>query len=217
MEADFWHRRWEKAQIGFHEGRVNRMLATHVGALPIPPGARIFLPLCGKTRDIAWLLSQGYRVAGAELSEIAVQQLFDEMDVVPEVTEAGLLRHYATAGVDIFAGDMFALSAQTLGRVDAVYDRAALVALPQEMRGRYADHLAAITGVAPQLLVTFEYDQSLMDGPPFSLNDADVVACHGARYDIALLDEADVPGGLKGICPAREKALLLLPRQAVSR
>ncbi len=217
MEADFWHRRWEKAQIGFHEGRVNRMLAAHIGALPITTGARIFLPLCGKTRDIAWLLSQGYRVAGAELSEIAVQQLFDEMGVVPEVTEEGPLRRYAAAGVDIFAGDMFELSAQTLGTVDAVYDRAALVALPHGMRGRYADHLATITGLAPQLLVTFEYDQSVMDGPPFSLNDQDVAACHGARYDIRLLAEADVPGGLKGICPAREKALLLTRHQAVSR
>lgn len=217
MEADFWHTRWENMQIGFHEGEVNRMLAAHLAALGLAPGARLFLPLCGKTRDIAWLRAQGYRVAGAELSEIAVRQLFEEMGVTPQVTEAGPLRRYAAERIDIFVGDIFDLTADLLGAVDAVYDRAALVALPEAMRGRYAAHLAAITAIAPQLLITFEYDPAVMQGPPFSLTNADVRACHGARYDISVLAEADVPGGLKGICPARERALLLLPKPRSGR
>lgn len=212
MEADFWHTRWENMQIGFHEGMVNRMLAAHLDALVLAPGARLFLPLCGKTRDIAWLSARGYRVAGAELSEIAVRQLFEELNVTPQVTLTGPLRRYAADGIDIFAGDIFDLTADLLGAVDAVYDRAALVALPEGMRARYAVHLAAITAIEPQLLITFEYDQSIMQGPPFSVPDAEVRACHGARYDISVLAEAEVPGGLKGICPARERALLLTPR-----
>lgn len=215
MEAEFWHTRWENMQIGFHEGEVNRMLAVHLAALGLAPRARLFLPLCGKTRDIAWLLAQGYRVAGAELSEIAVRQLFEEMDVTPLVTEAGPLRRYAAEGIDIFAGDIFDLTADLLGAVDAVYDRAALVALPKVMRGRYAAHLAAITAIAPQLLITFEYNPSVMQGPPFSVADRAVETCHGARYDISVLAVADVPGGLKGFCPAQERALLLLPKPRV--
>jgi len=211
MEADFWHTRWENAQIGFHEGEVNRMLAAHLEALPIAPGARIFLPLCGKTRDIAWLLSKGYRVAGAELSEIAVQQLFDELPLVPKVTQAGPLKRYAATEIDILVGDIFDLTPEILGPVDAVFDRAALVALPDDMRGRYTDHIATITQRAPQLLVTFEYDQSVMNGPPFSLTEAEVRGHYSARYDITLLEDAEVKGGLKGVCPASEKAFLLLP------
>ena len=211
MEADFWHTRWENAQIGFHEGEVNRMLAAHLDALSIAPGSRVFLPLCGKTRDIAWLLSKGYRVVGAELSEIAVQQLFDELPLVPKVTQAGPLKRYAAEGIDIFVGDIFDLTAKVLGPVDAVFDRAALVALPGEMRGRYTDHIATITKRAPQLLVTFEYDQSVMNGPPFSLTESEVRDRYGASYDITLLADAEVQGGLKGVCPAQEKALRLMP------
>jgi thiopurine S-methyltransferase len=211
MEADFWHSRWQAGQIGFHEGAVNRMLAAHIGAVGLAPGARLFLPLCGKTRDIAWLLGQGYRVAGAELSEIAVRQLFEELETEPVIADMAGLRRFSAPGLDIFAGDIFALDADLLGPVDAVYDRAALVALPEEMRLRYAAHLAAITAGAPQLLVTFEYNQDRMEGPPFSITEAEVARCHGARFTIEPLGEAEVPGGLKGICPARERALLLRP------
>lgn len=211
MEADFWHSRWQAGQIGFHEGQVNRMLAAHIGALGLAPGARIFLPLCGKTHDIAWLRAQGYRVAGAELSEIAVRHLFEELEAEPVISEMAGLRRFSAPGLHIFAGDIFALGADLLGPVDAVYDRAALVALPEEMRRRYAAHLSAITSNAPQLLVTFEYDQNLMQGPPFSISEAEVMRCHGERFTVERLADAEVSGGLKGLCPAREKALLLRP------
>lgn len=217
MDAQFWHDRWQEGRLGFHEGRVNRMLEAHVGALGLLPGQRVFLPLCGKTVDIPWLLAQGYRVAGAELSEIALRDLFAEMGVVPEVTETGAHRRYSASGVEIFAGDIFELTAETLGPVDAVYDRAALVALPEGMRERYAAHLAAITGRAPQLLVTFDYDQSVMDGPPFAVDEAGLRRCHDARFEIERLAEAEVPGGLKGVCPAIESAFLLRPSAETAR
>jgi len=211
MDPAFWHSRWQAGQIGFHEGRVNRMLEAHIGALDLVEGARLFLPLCGKAVDIHWLLSEGYCVAGIELSEIAVRKLFDEMGVNPEISQVGPLKLYAARDMDIFVGDIFALTADILGPVDAVYDRAALVALPEGIRGQYAAHVAGITGTAPQLLVTFEYDQTAMNGPPFSLSEAEVRTHYGAVYEVSVLADADVPGGLKGLCPATEKALLLTP------
>ena len=87
----------------------------------------------------------------------------------------GSHRRYSADGIDIFAGDIFEITADVLGPVDAVYDRAALVALPEGMRRRYAAHLAGITAVAPQLLVTFEYDQAEMDGPPFSITEEEAM------------------------------------------
>ena len=202
MEAAFWHQKWEAGQIGFHRADVNPMLVRHLPALRLAPGARVFLPLCGKTLDIGWLRSQGFRVAGAELSELAVQQLFDELGIEPNVSELGSLMLYQTEGLDVFVGDIFDLTAQALGPVDAVYDRAALVALPGDMRGRYADHVAVITGRAGQLLITFEYDQSVMAGPPFSVPPAEVRGLYAPSYDLELLDQTDVEGGLKGFCPA---------------
>lgn len=212
MEHDFWHRRWEKAEIGFHEGRANRFLTKHFGALSMEEGARVFLPLCGKTRDIHWLLARGFRVAGAELSGLAIGQLFSELGVAPRISSAGKLERHSAEGIDIFVGDIFDLTAEALGPVDAIYDRAALVALPADMRGRYAAHMIDLTGAAPQLLICFEYDQRLAAGPPFSIDAGEVERRYGDRYAITMLDRAEVEGGLKGKCAAEETTWRLVPR-----
>ena len=146
------------------------MLAAHLDALALAPGSRIFVPLCGKAVDIPWLLSRGYRVTGVELSDIAVRELFDGMGVAPDISDRGAQACYAADGIEIFTGDLFGLDADRIGTVDAVYDRAALVALPAEMRARYAAHVAEVSRTAPQLVVTFEYDQAAMAGPPFSVS-----------------------------------------------
>lgn len=212
MEASFWLERWVNNQIGWHEREFNPLLTKHFAALQLPSGARVFVPLCGKTRDIAWLLQQGYRVAGSELSELAVQQLFDELGVVPAITPAGRLRRYAAEGLDIFVGDIFALDAQQLGTIDAIYDRAALVALPPDMRARYADHLIELTPGAAQLLITFDYDQDLMPGPPHAVPAAELWSHYGAHYRLELLAAPAVPGGLKGQAAANEMVWWLRPR-----
>jgi len=209
MEANFWHARWEKNEIGFHLGDANPALVKHFGTLGLEPGARIFLPLCGKTLDIGWLLGQGYRVAGAELSELAIQQLFEELGVAPTVVELRALKRYSADGIDIFVGDIFELDAEALGAIDAIYDRAALVALPPDMRDRYTAHLRAITGDAPQLLLTFEYDQSVMPGPPFSIPNDEVQDHYAKTYDVTMMASHDVPGGIKGLAPAMETIWLL--------
>jgi thiopurine S-methyltransferase len=175
----------------------------------LPKGGRVFLPLCGKTLDIHWLLSKGHRVCGAELSPLAIEQLFVELGVTPEIVEIGPLSRYSAPGIDIFVGDIFKLARDTLGPIDAVYDRAALVALPETMRGRYAAHVVEITGRAPQLLISFDYDQSLIDGPPFSVDRTDVERLYAERYELTLLGSPDVEGGLKGKVAAREDVWLL--------
>jgi thiopurine S-methyltransferase len=209
MEADFWHDKWEANQIGFHKAEANPLLIAHFPALGLAKGARVFVPLCGKTLDIPWLLAQGMRVAGAELSTLAVEQLFEDMGVTPEVAEVGALKRYSAEGVDIYAGDIFDLTAAELGGIDAVYDRAALVALPDAMRARYAAHLAEITGRAQQLVICFEYDQSKMNGPPFSVSPAEVERVHGAQYSLTALHSGPMAGGLKGVVEAEETVWLL--------
>ena len=209
MEASFWLDRWTHDEIGWHEREFNPLLTAHFARLGVPAGGRVFVPLCGKTRDIAWLLQQGYRVVGSELSELAVQQLFAELGVQPAVSGAGPLKRYAANGVDVFAGDIFALTPEQLGPVDATYDRAALVALPPAMRARYAQQLLTLTRNAPQLLVCFEYDQNVMPGPPHSVTAAEVWRHYGAAYRLTLAAVQAVAGGLKGLTPANELVWLL--------
>jgi len=212
MEHEFWRERWAGNQIAFHEKDGNKLLARHFDTIELPTGARYFLPLCGKTGDIARLLGRGYRVAGAELVESAIQQLFEELGVTPEIGTVGALKRYSAENVDMFVGDIFALDRATLGLVDAVYDRAALVALPADMRGRYAAHLTDITGNARQMLIVFEYDQSQMDGPPFSVPEDEVRALYSNDFEIELIRRFEVPGGVKQIVAGNEVVWLLSPR-----
>jgi thiopurine S-methyltransferase len=209
VDAKFWHERWRKNEIGFHEGKPNPSLVKFVGRLGLRKGARVFVPLCGKTRDIGWLLGKGFRVAGAELSEVAVAQLFEELKVEPKISAVGKLKKYRAKNLEIFVGDVFAVTRKALGRVDAIYDRAALVALPELVRKRYTAHLMRITDRAPQLLLSFEYDQRVMEGPPFSITNAELVAQYGKDYELILLSSATLPDGLKGKWPATENAWLL--------
>lgn len=204
MDASFWHNRWQTNQTGWHERAVNPLLTTHVLSLNVPPGGRVFVPLCGKSLDLGWLLSRGYAVAGAELSELAVTQLFAELGLEPAISEVGTLRRFRGEKIDIFVGDIFDLTREILGPVDAVYDRAALVALPETIRPRYTAHLKAITGTAPQLVIGYQYDQSVVDGPPFSVTPEELRRHYGKDYTLTPLARVDVPGGLKGKCPATE-------------
>ena len=204
MNPGFWRQRWEKNEIAFHESETNPLLVKYFKELSLAQGSRIFLPLCGKTLDIPWLLSNGHRVAGAELSKIAVEQLFAELGVEPRISGLGEVDRYSAKNIDIFAGDVFNLSGRKLGPVDAIYDRAALVALPEEMRRRYTAHLTEVTDKAPQLLICYEYDQRLMEGPPFSVSNEEVNHHYRDSYDLNLLASANVPGGLKGKCEAKE-------------
>ncbi len=209
MEANFWHQKWARGDIAFHENEANALLTGHFEKLNLVKGGRIFLPLCGKTRDFSWLLANGYRVVGAELSPLAISELFKEIGLEPEISSVGKLTRYSADNIDIFVGDIFDLTGEILGHVDAVYDRAALVALPEKTRDRYAKHLLNITAAAAQLLICIEYDQNLMDGPPFSVNADEVNRHYQDTYKVTLLATRPIPGGLKGKCPAFENLWLL--------
>ncbi len=209
MEAEFWHRKWETNEIGFHNSQANPLLIKNLERLTLVPGDHIFLPLCGKTLDIGWLLSKGYKVTGAELSKLAIEQLFDELGVVPRVSRLGELERYSAHNLDIFIGDIFNLTGSLLGQVDAIYDRAALVALPISMRAQYTRHLVNITRHAKQLLICFEYDQTQLEGPPFSVPDREVAQHYDNYYDLQLLSSGNIEGGLKGKCEAKENVWLL--------
>ena len=204
MEASFWLNRWQTNQTGWHERAVNPLLTTHFHSLNVPPGGRVFVPLCGKSLDLSWLLSRGYAVAGAELSELAVTQLFAELGIEPSISDIGKLRLFHGEKIEIFVGDIFDLSREILGPVDAVYDRAALVALPETIRPRYTAHLKTITALAPQLVIGYEYDQTVVAGPPFSVTSDELRRHYSGDYTLTLLARLEVPGGLKGKCPATE-------------
>lgn len=209
MDVNFWHDRWESNRISFHNSETNPILVKYFQELSIQSGGRVFVPLCGKTLDIAWLLSKGFEVVGVELSKIAIDQLFKSLEIEPEVSQLDHFSHYGARGINIFVGDIFNLSTKLLGTIDFVYDRAALVALPEDMRRHYTAHLMELTNRASQLLITYKYDQNLMEGPPFSISKDELSQHYGDDYTLECVLDMDVDGGLKGRCKARENVWFL--------
>lgn len=193
MEEAFWQARWAQGQIGFHLQEVNPYLQQHWPSLSIAPGSQVLVPLCGKSLDMAWLAGQGRRVLGVELAERAVEDFFAEQGLQPEVEQQGVLRLYRAAGVEIYCGDFFNVQAEHVAGCTALYDRAALIALPETMRARYVEHLAAILpGNCRGLLVSLEYAQEEMSGPPFSVSQAEIDARLSPYWQIELLARHDV-------------------------
>ena len=209
MTHEFWQNKWTSNDIGFHMAEANELLVKYFDQLKLPRGKRIFVPLCGKTLDIHWLLQQGYHIVGSELVEIAVAQLFNELNVTPSITALGEIKRYSAPNIDIYVGDIFKLTGEILGYIDAIYDRAALVALPKELRVRYTKHLKDITRKAPQLIICFEYDEKLHEGPPFSITAEEIRAHYAQDYSLRLLESEQIPDGLKGKYPSLESVWLL--------
>lgn len=212
MESEFWRNKWETNNIGFHNPEPNALMRRNISALRLDKGGRVFLPLCGKTRDISWLLGNGFQVVGVELVESAIVQLFCELDLRPAIAVQDSLSHYAAKNIDIYVGDIFQLNSKALGRIDAVYDRAALVALPEAMRAQYAPLVVALTHTAPQLLISYEYDQNQMDGPPFSVTASEIQRLYEAYYQIKLIESYIGTEGLKKVSTVTENVWLLTGR-----
>jgi thiopurine S-methyltransferase len=193
MDPDFWHERWKTNQIGFHQGEINPWLVRHWPSLALPAGRRVLVPLCGKSRDMFWLLEQGFAVTGIEISPIAVEAFFAENRLGPVITRESRCTRWRTEALEILCGDFFELEPVDIGVVDGVYDRAALIALPPPMRPRYVNHLSALVDRhARGLLLTVEYIQSEMAGPPFSVGDEEVLRLFSGLCAVRQLDRTDV-------------------------
>ncbi|MEO0974177.1 MAG: thiopurine S-methyltransferase [Pseudomonadota bacterium] len=194
-DAEFWLTRWRDGAIGFHQGHTHRALERFIDRLDLDahPGA-VFLPLCGKAHDMAWLAGRGHPVIGVDVSEVAARSFFEEHGLSPRVTADGPgLKRYTAGSVTFFVGDVFALDPTHLADVSAVFDRGALVALDDAERARYVDHLARVLpGACNTLLVVVEYDETVMSGPPFSVREEEVNALFEARCEIDLLMRHDV-------------------------
>lgn len=211
MEESYWQDKWANQQIGFHQKEPHAYMVQYHSALNLQPDDQVFVPLCGKTNDIGWLLNQGHRVCGVELNESAVQALFDNLALTPEVHNLPTLKRYQHKDLQVYVGDIFNLTADLLGPVHAIYDRAALVALPPEMRKRYTEHLRHTTNNTQQLLITFDYDQNAMAGPPHSVPAEEVHQHYNPHYSVHTLAESAVDGGLKKTTAATEVVWHLQP------
>jgi thiopurine S-methyltransferase len=205
MNPEFWYKRWQEKRIGFNQSIVNPLLIEYFNHLNLSAGSRVFVPLCGKSIDMVWLATQGYDVVGVELVETAVQEFFAEQNIQPTMYQhaenlaikyyQGQLPNQTSGTITLWVADIFSLTSTDTGSIDAVYDKAALIALTADMRTKYSEQMRQLSGnvdnvynkVAPQLLITLNYDQSKKDGPPFSINGEQIQQYYGSHYQICEL------------------------------
>lgn len=193
MQAEFWLQRWREGRTGFHRDAPMPLLVQHWPTLELARGSRVLVPLCGKTLDMPWLAEQGHRVLGVELSPLAIEQFFDEQDLEPEKHETALGIHHVAGNIEIIQGDVTLLDEATLLSCDAVYDRAAIIALPPAMRERYAETVyGRLRPGCRALMITLEYPQHEMDGPPFSVDTDHVNRLLARNWQIETLDRRDI-------------------------
>jgi len=195
-ENHYWLDKWAVQDIGFHHKEINQHLTRFFPELQLPQGARVLVPLCGKSNDMLWLMQQGYHVVGTELAEPAVQAFFTENTIDYECESIGEINCYEAPRVTIYQGDMFEMPTSMVAPCDGYYDRAALVALSEAQRPAYAKQIRSwLAAHARGLLIAYTYEHPDTIGPPFSVpqdavktlyNDANMTCC----YDGPLLHES---------------------------
>jgi len=189
MGKQFWLDRWQAGDIKFHRNEVQEDLINYFPQLKT--GAKVLVPLCGKSLDLLWLKEQGYHIFGIELSDDAILQFFSESKI--DYEKKG--NKYTAEGLTLFAADIFALD--NLPLMDACYDRAALIALPEKLRSIYVLRILSwLKGGAPILLKTLSYDQRLLEGPPYAVPPASVKEYFKACRTIECLSETRVENDL---------------------
>ena len=193
MEAQFWIERWAEGRIGFHRDSVNDALVEHWSSL-CPRGAgRVLVPLCGKSVDLHWLAERNGEVVGVEIAQQAVDEFWHDAQLEPTITKAGSYVTYRYANLTIMCGSFFDLNVENAGRFDAFYDRASLVALPPAMRANYRIALERVTTTGARgLVLTFEYDETIVDGPPFSIDGDRLKALLDVHFAIDVVKTEDL-------------------------
>ena len=193
MHPDQWLERWKQNRIGFHESTVNPYLSRYLPEFNLHQGDTIFLPLCGKAQDIAWLANQGFQVVGIELSEIAIEAFFSEHELLYQQFQSDRFILRKSGNISLIQGDYFDLQQEDLSACKLVYDRAALIAIDAANRGRYSNHMRSIVpNATSQLLITLDYDQTQMEGPPFAVSAEEVVQYYTPEYSLEMLEQNDV-------------------------
>jgi thiopurine S-methyltransferase len=196
MDNQFWIERWSRGEIGFHQRSVNAYLQQYWSQLGIDQHVRVFVPLCGKSLDMRWLRQQGHPVVGVEIAREAVREFFTEWGVDPQIIQSGSFERWRAQNIELLCGDFFELTRADLANVGAVFDRAALIALPAGLREKYAAKMRDLLPAGtPMLLITVDYAQHEMSGPPFSVGDAEVRTLF-AGLAIDLLAELDVTNAI---------------------
>lgn len=196
MDRVYWENVWRDEDLGFHQSQVNPHLQRFWARLGLAPEARVLVPLCGKSLDMNWLLSEGHDVIGVDLSRRAQEEFLAARDEPIRFSEREGLRMAYQGQLIFVAGDVFHLRQDMLRSVDAVYDRAALVALPPAVRQNYALFLAQCLKPGARILLVTRQAVEARQAPPFNISEQEVKQLYQGNFQIEQLHSVERDDGV---------------------
>jgi thiopurine S-methyltransferase len=217
-DNELWQQTWRDRETAFHQTSTNPLLIKFWSKLELTATDRVFVPLCGKSLDMLWLAEQGHRVIGVELSPLAARAFFKENRIQASRRQVGEFTVWEHGRISIFCGDFFKLSAADLGDIKAVFDRASLTALPDEIRAAYLEHLRKILPPTCKmlLLTTEEPEPGEQQDQPFAVAD-EIASLYTSAFDIQLshvesVFEPDSDPAIKLPVRVEHKVYFLVPK-----
>jgi thiopurine S-methyltransferase len=213
-EKEYWLNKWRSNDIAFHEQDINPDLIAYIHTLNLYSGDYIFVPLCGKTKDMVWLANEGFHVIGVELSPIACDEFFSEMNISPQITQQSKFIRYKHNNIELLCGDLFDLTKTDLPTIHAIYDCKALIALPNDLRKKYVNHIMSCLGTKIKILLLTMESNCHVKPPPYSVNSNEIDLLYGNYFNVQLLKSEsirDIPERLvkKGYLEMRESVYLI--------
>jgi len=194
-----WLEFWANNETNWHSDVVTQELEKYLGLLKLESGDTVFVPLCGKSLDMIYMLNRGFSVIGVEVSEIGIKQFFHENGLDFTISQVGEFNLYSAKNIEIYCGDFFSLTSKHLCGVKAVFDRKSLIALDRNLRQKYVKHLNDIISLGVRiLLITLHYPKHQMSGPPFSVDKSEVESLFSMAFNYQELKPfQDIENGLK--------------------
>ncbi len=194
-----WLKFWENNETNWHGDKITQELVEYFELFELETRDKVFVPLCGKSLDMIYIMNQGFSVVGVEISEIGVRQFFSENNLTYKITKVDDFDLYSSENLEIYCGDFFSLTSKHLNNVKAVLDSKSLIALEPDLRQKYAKHLNDIISLGVRiLLVTLNYPQHQMSGPPFSVDESEVESLFSMAFESRKLKSFnDIENGSK--------------------
>lgn len=201
MNQNYWRGRWERGETGWHQQEIEPALIRYFSSLK---PCRVLVPLCGKSLDLLWLTQQGHQVVGVELSTLACEAFFSENKIPSQRSAMDTLTVFEGGDITLFNADFFEIKSQHVGKFSAIYDRAALIALPPDIRLKYASHLLKLIQECNGgkefhfLQIALEKVPDDRTGPPFSVTKEELNSLYGLNFKVNLLEQEEVTVGSEG-------------------